>query len=646
MKQMDVDNKKEIKVYRSIIFRLNREQRTEKNGDRRREINRQLKENLEEALKIAPNDIGLQVNLMYTYINLKEIENARKIGKQLLRQTKAKDVLNGLALVEEKSGNYVESIEYIRKILQKEPNNQALKARLEILEHKRQNKPISQEMIEKQKAYKKIAFLERNVLTETERKQEALETKGMISNKERILEEVYLQTYTQVRKIAESIIINFPEEIVAREKLVKSLYIIGEERLAKQEIEDLLNMDDKNEIGLWYLAKIQRNHADIEEEKETLEKILTNSEPGTNIKVQKRLETVKKIIDRKRLEKQLEEAKKESYTEEARKEFIKELQKEFLYGNLTKRDITGKIEEARKYPNFEKSLIELTNMESMMTGNKMQKINILERYVDTEPSITAEGYAQILDEIAKTRRDMENDKKIESYLDEKEEQERKGKQEAQIRQREYSKEIIAKLNKGEISKEELPVIVRKLETFVDRAKSIFLIVKLNEILYDREKAYNELIKYSKILDLSPDEKIQFTQMQKTLTDGHKETKTVKRIKGIYKKKEQRQQNYQKKIQKAQIKKLLEEGNSVKQIFNQMKETGIAIKTITFVKAKYVKENEDLERQQEQIQKDAQALLKGGYTPEEVYEIVEYDVAITTLRKMNRELRKKEEETER
>ncbi len=646
MKQMDVDNKKEIKVYRSIIFRLNREQRREKNGDRRREINTQLKENLEEALKIAPNDIGLQVNLMYTYINLKEIENARKIGKQLLRQTKAKDVLNGLALVEEKSGNYVESIEYIRKILQKEPNNQALKARLEILEHKRQNKPISQEMIEKQKAYKKIAFLERNVLTETERKQEALETKGMISNKERILEEVYLQTYTQVRKIAESIIINFPEEIVAREKLVKSLYIIGEERLAKQEIEDLLNMDDKNEIGLWYLAKIQRNHADIEEEKETLEKILTNSEPGTNIKVQKRLETVKKIIDRKRLEKQLEEAKKESYTEEARKEFIKELQKEFLYGNLTKRDITGKIEEARKYPNFEKSLIELTNMESMMTGNKMQKINILERYVDIEPSITAEGYAQILDEIAKTRRDMENDKKIESYLDEKEEQERKEKQEAQIRQREYSKEIIARLNKGEISKEELPVIVRKLETFVDRAKSIFLIVKLNEILYDREKAYNELIKYSKILDLSPDEKSQFAQMQKTLTDGHKETKTVKRIKGIYKKKEQRQQNYQKKIQKAQIKKLLEEGNSVKQIFNQMKETGIAIKTITFVKAKYVKENEDLERQQEQIQKDAQALLKGGYTPEEVYEIVEYDVAITTLRKMNRELRKKEEETER
>ena len=59
---------------------------------------------------------------------------------------------------------------------------------------------------------------------------------------------------------------------------------------------------------------------------------------------------------------------------------------------------------------------------------------------------------------------------------------------------------------------------------------------------------------------------------------------------------------------------------------------------------FAKGNEALEREQLKIQEDAQALLKGGYTPDEVYEIVEYDVPISTLRKMNRELRK--EETER
>lgn len=644
MEQIDVDKEKQMKVYRSIIFRLDKEQRMENNWDKRRKINIQLKENLEKALEIAPDDVELKIDLMYTCINLKEIENARKIGKELLGQTERKGFLNGLALIEEKSGNYDKAIEYVKKILKKEPNNQALKERLEILEHKQQNIPISQDVLEKRKAYKKIASLERNLLRTAEEKQEALERKGITSNKERILEEVYIQNYTEVRKIAESIIISHPEEIVAREKLVKSLYILGEPKLAKQEIEDLLNIDDKDEIGLWYLSKIQRNNADIEGEKETLEKILENSEIGTNIKAQKRLELVKHIIEQKQIEEQLEEAKQESYTEEKRKEFIEQLQKDFVSGDLAKKDIAGKIEEARKYPNFEKSLIELTDMEAMMTGDKAQKIDTLETYIDTEPSITAEGYGQVLDEISKTREDIASEQKLEAYLNKKEEQEKKEKQESRIKQREYSKEIIARLNKGEISKEELPDIIKKLETFIDRTRSIFLITKLNEILYNREKAYEELIKYNKILDLSPSEKREIAQMQKALTDRHKETKTVKRIKGMYKKKEQRQQNYQKKVQKEKIKQLLDEGKTVKQIFNHMKESGIAIKTITLVKAKHTKGNEALEREQLKIQEDAQALLKGGYTPDEVYEIVEYDVPISTLRKMNRELRK--EETER
>lgn len=641
---MDVDKEKQMKAYRSIIFKLEKEQRMEKNRDRRRKINMQLKENLEKALEITPDDINLQIDLMYVYINLKEIENARKIGKELLGKTETKGILNGLALIEEKSENYDKAIEYVKKILEKEPNNQALKARIEILEYKQQNIPISQDMLEKRNAYKKIISLERNIFKIAEKKQEILERNGKASNKERILEEVYMQTYMEVRKVAESIIISHPEEIVAREKLVKSLYIIGLEETAKQEIEDLLNMDDKNEIGLWYLSKIQRDNADIEGEKETLEKILEISEIGTNIKVQKRLEAVKHIIEKKQIKKQLEEAKQESYTEEKRKEFIEQLKKDFVSGDFTQKDVAGKMEEARKYPNFEKSLIELTDMKAMMTGDKAQKIDTLETYIDTEPSITAEGYGQVLDEISKTREDIVNEQKIESYLDEKEKQEKKEKQEAQIRQREYNKEIVARLNKGELSREELPNIIKKLETFIDRARSIFLITKLNEILYNREKAYEELIKYNKILDLSPSEKREIAQMQKALTDRHKETKTVKRIKGMYKKKEQRQQNYQKKVQKEKIKQLLDEGKTVKQIFNHMKESGIAIKTITLVKAKHTKGNEALEREQLKIQEDAQALLKGGYTPDEVYEIVEYDVPISTLRKMNRELRK--EETER
>ena len=44
-----------------------------------------------------------------------------------------------------------------------------------------------------------------------------------------------------------------------------------------------------------------------------------------------------------------------------------------------------------------------------------------------------------------------------------------------------------------------------------------------------------------------------------------------------------------------------------------------------------------------IEEDAQALLKGGYTPDEVFEIIEYDIPITSLKQMNREIRKQERE---
>ena len=124
---------------------------------------------------------------------------------------------------------------------------------------------------------------------------------------------------------------------------------------------------------------------------------------------------------------------------------------------------------------------------------------------------------------------------------------------------------------------------------------------------------------------------------------HKETDTMKRIKGIYKRKEEKEERYHKKIQKEKIKQWLEEGKTVKQIFNLLKDSGTTLKTIISVKGKYSKGNEVLESRRKMIEEDAQALLKGGYTPDEVFEIIEYDVPISTLKQMNRTIRKQEME---
>ena len=614
-----IDEEKKIQVYRSIIFKLSKQEKREKNWDRRRKINLELKENIEKALEITPQDIKLQVDLMYVYINLKDLERARQIGDKLLGQTDSKGYLNALALIEKKSRNYDKAIAYIQKILEKEPNNQVLRKELEMLEYQKENKPVTKEMIEKQKAYKQMATLER---------------------KTRDIK----RTYQQIGNIAQRIVEKYPEEIVAREKLVKALYITGEKEQAIQQIDDLLHLDEKDEMGLWYLSEIQRDKGDLEGEKQTLEQILENAKPGTQKKVEKRLMVVKTQIEKRNQKKEMRESLQVKYgTEEERKEFIAKIQQDFLYGRIGKKEIREKIKEAKKYVNFDRSLIELADIEAKITDNKEQKVEKLENYIDSKPSITPEEYARIQEEIATTRRQIQEDNMIEAYLDKKEEQEEQARQQSRMGQREYSKEIIAKLNKGQITKEELPEIVETLEGFMDRARSVFLITKLYEALYSRERAYDELIKYSIISDLSPEEKRQIAQMQKALTEPHKETDTMKKIKGIYKQKQEKEERYHKKIQKEKIKQWLEEGKTVKQIFDLLKDSGISLKTIFGVKRKYSKENEVLESRGKMIEEDAQALLKGGYTPDEVFEIIEYDIPITSLKQMNREIRKQERE---
>ena len=630
---------KDIKTYKNIIFRLQKQKRIEKRPYKKREIDIELKETLKKALEITPEDVELKIALMYIYIDLRELENARKIGNTLFGQTESKGYLNALSLIEEKSGNYDKAIEYVQKMLEKEPKNQALQDRLEIMEDKKENKPIREDLLEKKRAYKKIASLERSVIRETEEQQGILERRGELSNRNEILQKNYKRIYGQIRKIAEEIIKKHPEEIVAREKLIKSLYYIGESEQAREEIGKILKLYNRDEVALWYLSKIQRDNGELEGEKETLENILENSEPGTNIKVQKRLENVKHMIEKKEEKKRLEELKKDTYTEERRKEFIQDLQKDFVQGNITKQDIKSQIENARKYPNFDKSLLELLEMESLMTGDKREKIEKLENYIDTEPTLTPETYNNILDEISRSRQKIEEDKKIEDYLDKKDQEEEQNRQERVKEQREYSREIIKRLNKGDITKKELPKIVSKLETFDDVGKSVFLITKLYEILYDRNKAYESLGKYTSLLRLTSRQRKQIVDLQERLTESKKQTGSTARIKGVYEKKNQKEERYHKKIQKGKIVKALENGKTVKQILQT--EKGISLKTIMKIKNTQIKKNPELQQKYANLEEDATILIKGGYKPKEVYELMEYDIPFSRIREISKALKEHE-----
>ena len=501
----------EFKSYKSIIFKLDKEQRHEKDIDKRRLLLLTLKERLEGVLEILPNDLEMRTKLMYVYIGLNDIEGARNIAYGLLDKTQSRDVLNGLSIIEEKSGNYNQSIEYIDKILEKEPYNQALKKKKERIQNKKNNKNF-REITPIERMYREIATLERSIKKIAEERQGENVINGKEFNQNKTLQETYVSTYKKIKEIANKILLENPEEVIAKQKLVKALFVTGEIEEAEQNANELISVYGKDEIALWFLSKIEREKGNLEKEKEYLETILSNSPEGTQMKVQQRLERVKHLLENQKEEEQLKKGLEENYTEETRQEFIEQARRDFIYGNIGLTEIEQLIQEARKYPNFVKSLIVLLDIKSKITDNKQDKIDELENYIDDEFSVTPEEYDNILNEIAQTRKEIKEDNIVEQYLDREKKEEVK-------RQREYSKYVIERLGKGEIKRDDLPEIVSQLEKFKDRTRAIFLITKLYEILYDKEKAYNELIKYTYIADLTKEEQEGIAKMQKLLTKG-------------------------------------------------------------------------------------------------------------------------------
>lgn len=504
-------NEGKFESYKSIIFKLDKEQRNEKDIAKRKKLLLTLKNRLQRVLEILPNDLDMQTKLMYVYIGLNDIEGAKNIAYGLLDKTNSRDILNGLSIIEERTGNYNQAIEYIDKILEKEPYNQALKKKKERIENKKNNKDF-REITSIEKMYREIATLERNVGRIAEERQGENVIYGKEFEKNKTLQETYLSTYEKIKEIANKILLENPQEIIAKQKLLKSLFITGKIEEAEQIANTLLNDYGKDEIALWYLSKIQRERGNLEKEKGYLEEILSNSPEGTQIKVQQRLERVKHLLENQKEEEQLKKGLEENYTEETRQEFIEQARRDFIYGNIGLTEIEQLIQEARKYPNFVKSLIVLLDIKLKITDNKQDKIDELENYIDEEFSVTPEEYDNILNEIAQTRKEIKEDNIVEQYLDREKKEEVK-------RQREYSKYVIERLGKGEIKRDDLPEIVSQLEKFKDRTRAIFLITKLYEILYDKEKAYNELMKYTYIADLTKEEQEGIAKMQKLLTKG-------------------------------------------------------------------------------------------------------------------------------
>ena len=163
-----------IEKYKSIIFILNKEQMKEKDYNKKKEKSQELKEKIEEILKMIPEDTDMLIKLMYTDINLNQCEEARKIGYKLYEATKTKDVLRGLSIIEEKLGNYDNALKFLEEILQEEPNNEYIKIQIDKVKSKQEktNKITERTIDSREYKYRQISDLERQVRKLAEQEQE------------------------------------------------------------------------------------------------------------------------------------------------------------------------------------------------------------------------------------------------------------------------------------------------------------------------------------------------------------------------------------------------------------------------------------------------------------------------------------------
>lgn len=397
--------------YKYIIFKLQKQQKLERDNNKRRQLLLELKDKLKGILEIVPDDIDMQTKLMYTDISLKDLNEARIIGNKLLEQTDSNDVLNGIAIIEEKSGNYETAIQMIDRILEREPNNEYYKNKKQKIQQRKENNNSKK----KNKLYAQIATLERSARKTIEEKQQQFVLQDKKVNTQRIKRETHKEIYTKVKEIAETILAQFPNEVVAKEKLIKSLYIIGKKNEARIKAEDLLQSNDNDEIALWFMSRIARDKGKLEIEKKYLDRLAQNTEE-LPLQILQRIEEVRLLISEKQQQQNFENLVKETtYTENDRERWLENIQKEFQYGKITKNKINEQLEEAKKYPNFVKSMLELLDIESKITENSEEKIKQLEAYLDTEYSITREEYKEILNEITETRRQIEAEKTLEKY---------------------------------------------------------------------------------------------------------------------------------------------------------------------------------------------------------------------------------------
>ncbi len=195
------------------------------------------------------------------------------------------------------------------------------------------------------------------------------------------------------------------------------------------------------------------------------------------------------------------ENKEEGYTLAEQEEYMAYLQKQFLNGKITKRNIEKVKEKLYKYPDKIQSALFISELYYMLTEEKEVAIGELDEILETIDK-SDKAYKTIENRIAEFRKRIDTKKYVELYEKEKQEKQQKEWQE----QEKYMDEVQRKFEAGELDKHEVTMITRKLEQFHNKGRAMKLGLTMYKKYYDREGFLFLVYAYSQVDDWNSEEK--------------------------------------------------------------------------------------------------------------------------------------------
>lgn len=387
-------------------------------------------------------------------------------------------------------------------------------------------------------------------------------------------------------------------------------------------------------------ANIQRNLINekigkIEQERKKQEIIESQIE---KIKIQDQ-QILKEIQNKLSIEEEQSQFAKQKedkcYTKENKQIYMNKLQKMFFAGKINATNIENIKKELYCYPDQVESVIFISELEYLITEKEDKAIEEIDKFIDSTYTLTPTSYNDLQEKIS----DFRNRIQIRKSIERNDIQIEKQNKEIRTKERKYMFKIAQDLNEGKILKEDVEEIVKKLERCHERSKAIFLIIKLYENIYGKDEALIAIEKYSKINNISKEERKLIVKVKLAVQSKENKVRTHnEKIKNRVRIKETKKK-LKKQILKNQIYNLMNEGKSIKEIYEILKENDFtSLKSIAKMKSKFLSENEKASKKYEKDLKLAKEFLKDGYSINQVYNLFEYNIGRNVLQKLQEEIK--------